>query len=78
MATRIKASPVPHFFDEPTNPGAILAMIACAPLIGFVLSPSFHVGRFTGIVAGYFIAMGICFFGAALISMNRHGGYKQP
>lgn len=78
MATRIKASPVPHFFDEPAKPDAILAAIALAPMIGFVLSPSFHVGRFTGTISGYFIAMGICFLGALLISMNRYGGYKRP
>ena len=78
MATRIKASPTSHFFADPTNPSAILGALALAPLVGFVLSPAFQVGRFTGMVGGYAIAMGICFAGALLISMNRYGGYKQP
>lgn len=77
MATRIKASPAPHFFDEPARPDALLAAIAVAPMIGFILSPSFHVGRFTGTVTGYVIAMGICFVGALLISTNHHGGDKR-
>jgi hypothetical protein len=78
MATRIKASPVPHFFDEPAKPDALLAAIAIAPIIGFVLSPSFHIGRLIGTATGYVVAMGICFLGALLISMNRHGVYKRP
>lgn len=78
MVTRIKASPASHFCADPTNPSAILGALALAPLMGFVLSPAFHVGRFTGMVSGYAIAMGICFVGALLISMNRCGGCKQP
>lgn len=78
MATRIKAPPATHFFAEPTNPRAILGALAVAPIVGVVLSPAFHVGRFTGLLGGYALAMGVCFFCALLISMNRYGGYKQP
>lgn len=78
MATRIKASPTSHFFDESSQPSAILALLALAPLIGFILSPSFQVGRFAGMAWGYAVALAVCFFGGLLISMNRHGGYKGP
>ncbi len=78
MATRIKASPDHQFLSESTHPNAILALLACAPMIGFILSPSFQVGRMTGMAWGYAVATGIFFFGGLMISMNRHGGYRRP
>ena len=58
---KIKVSPAHHFFDESSQPIAVIVSLPLAPMIGFIVSPSFLVGRFAGMARGYAIALAVCF-----------------